>query len=146
MRTPLWLAMQLGRPGLVPPQPERSAVYAATQRSAVYAATQPLIGGPPFLELHVCIRHGDLLVDFVPRRPTELGTAVGLLSGGDVDGQIRCRPAGKGADGDRWRLLGFSTRSNEDVEAFAREQRLALSLRSNNCWSFARAVVDYAIT
>ena len=134
---PLWLALQLAPPAL-------SAPAAPADRVPLYATTEPLIGGPAFLALHVCIRHGDLLIDFVPRRPTALETTAGLLSGGGVAGQIRCRPAGASVASERWRLLGYSARSTEEMEAYARRQSDVLSLRTNNCWTFARAVVDYA--
>ena len=133
---PLWLALQLAPPAPAPP--------AAAGFVPVYAATEPLIGGPPFLALHVCVRHADLLIDFVPRRPTEVATGISLLSGGGVDGQIRCRPASVSAPSDRWRLLGYSARTSEEMEAYARRQPDMLSLRTNNCWTFARALIDYA--
>ena len=136
LSTPLWLTLQLSGPATAP--------YPLDGRVPVFAATQPLIGGPPFLELHVCIKHGDTLLDFVPRSPTEASTALRLLSGSGVDGLIRCRPAGADDASEAWRLLGYSRRSSEDMVVFARKRSRELALRTNNCWTFASSVVGYA--
>ena len=40
---------------------------------AVYAAARPLVGGPAFLPLHVCVLHNGILYDFLPSRWTAEG-------------------------------------------------------------------------
>ncbi|KAL1510143.1 hypothetical protein AB1Y20_006475 [Prymnesium parvum] len=134
---PLWLALPLS-PAVTPLPPPAGAAYVP-----VYARTQPLIGGPSFLRLHVLVRHGLTTFEFIPARPRDPRAAAALLLGQAVDGRVRCahvRLAERGS----WRLLGYSRRQSAEVEAFARRQPSRLSLLSNNCWTFARAVVEFA--
>lgn len=133
-RLPLWLTIPLSSSS---PHAEPSPGYVP-----VYANLQPLVGGPRFLCVHVCVLHNNTLLDFLPSRPSDFSVALHLLSGATVDGMVRCRPAQ--AERETWRLLGYSTRTSEEVIRFAREQPTLLSLRTNNCWTFARKIIDFA--
>uniref|UniRef100_A0A7S3ER21 Uncharacterized protein n=1 Tax=Haptolina ericina TaxID=156174 RepID=A0A7S3ER21_9EUKA len=111
----------------------------------IYAATEALIGGPSFLQLHVCVRHEGMRYDFVPLEPNRPSTALALLTGGGVDGVLRCRRVQPRAQPTRWVLLGHTSRRSEEMAAFAQQHCSVLTLSSNNCWTFARALLDYAL-
>ena len=108
----------------------------------VLVATSPLIGAPPFLRLHVKVRYGQTVLDFVPREPTAPATLRTLLSGRPVDGVIRAMPAR--GDGDSWRTVGHAALAEQELEEYACGLPPELSLLGNNCWTFASSVVGYA--
>ena len=64
--------------------------------------------------------------------------------GGAVDGDIRIRPL-RTLDGKSWRVLGYTSRSSEQLREFAEACDPRRSLPSNNCWTFAAKLARYAI-
>ena len=64
--------------------------------------------------------------------------------GGAVDGDIRIRPL-RTLEGKSWRILGYTSRSSEQLREFAEACDPRLSLASNNCWTFAAKLARYAI-
>lgn len=125
-------------------------------RFKLFKARYPLEGGPPQLRLHVAIIVQDtldrqdskssseensssrlVLFDFLPAEPTALLTTVRLLTGGDVDGNLRERelrflPAGAAC-------VGESDATLEDMRGFVKRYPSRLSLVSNSCVSFVDA-------
>lgn len=102
--------------------------------SDVHAALFPLINGPRFLPLHVAVRIHGRVFDFVPAKPTASETLAALATGRPVPGLLRCRPstaasaaAASAAEPSavRWRHLGRTQRTREDLESFALEQARA---------------------
>ena len=113
----------------------------------VYATLRPLVGGPKFLPIHVQIAAHDEAYDFLPAEPTALSTTTTLLSGGAVDGLIRCRPVR--TLGDRrvpWRIIGYTNRASEQLRTFAQGCESQLSLPTNNwCAPRLTAVVPLIV-
>lgn len=109
----------------------------------VLVATSPLIGAPPLLRLHVKVRYGDTVLDFVPQAPTAPATLRTLLSGRAVDGVIRTMPA-RGNDSESWQTVGHAALAEQELQEYACGLPSELSLLSNNCWTFAGSVVGYA--
>ena len=112
--------------------------------SPVYATLRPLVGGPSLLPIHIQIAHDDAVYDFLPQSPTAFTTTTTLIRGGAVDGDIRIRPL-RTLEGKSWRILGYTTRSSEQLREFAEACDPRLSLASNNCWTFAAKLARYAI-
>lgn len=126
----------------------------------LFKANYPLEGGPPQLRLHVAIivesastiemdstvfeeREAAfrrfVLFDFLPKEPTALPTTFRLLTGQDVEGNLRERelrflPPGSVC-------LGESDATLEDMRGFVERYPDRLSLISNNCVTFVDAFV-----
>ena len=111
----------------------------APENTPVYAALRPLVGGPAFLPIHVQIAHENTLYDFLPANPTAAATTASLLSGQSVEGNIRCRPVRSLGRDSRWRRIGYTARTSNDLLAFAEQQERSLSLTSNNWCAHARS-------
>ena len=131
----LWAALLLPTAPLSPPPPSTTPLY---------ACLQPLVGGPRFLPVHVVLRLDGTMYDFLPERPTAADTTLSLLSGRSVPGDIRCRTTAAPLDA-RWRLVGHTRKSSDDIGAFAQSQPSALALVRNDCWTFASALASYAL-
>ena len=112
-------------------------------RAPVSVAVKPLIGGPQWLPVHLALLIGSTTFDFVPARPRERATAVTLLRGGEVDGEVRIRECMESEQ--RWLRIGETRRSMKDLRAFARARPERLSLVRNNCWTFALALGMFAL-
>ena len=108
----------------------------------MFASFKPLVGGPPFFPLHVEIVHANVAYDFLPVSPLATATTTTLLRGSQVDGEIRCRSTTTSEGG---RLIGYTTRTTEEMRAFAEQQPRELSLLNNNCWTFASSLVSFGI-
>ena len=132
----LWQAL-LGASSVAPPR--------ASNNVPVYATLRPLVGGPTWLPLHVQLACNGTIYDFLPESPTDALTTQTLLTGGACDGVIRIRR--KSLDGERaaWRLLGYTTRESKELRSFAERQDSSLSLLSNNCFTFASMLAQYAL-
>jgi hypothetical protein len=121
-------------------------VPAASARDVI-AELRPLVGGPPFLPLHVVVQHGGREYDFLPQRPTAPQTLAALATGGAVEGRVRCRAVLVRGASARWRVtLGKSSVAPDALEQFARGHPRALRLLQNDCWTFAHAVSQHALT
>ena len=121
---------------LMPPAPHLSP-----ESRAIHVSFRPLIGGPAFLPIHVEMLHDGRVYDFLPQTPQDPTTAITLLSGGEVDGIVRCRPVRRM----RGRLIGHTKRSPEELQQFVAQHPLRLSLVSNSCWTFVAALADFAM-
>lgn len=135
-----------------------ASTSSATTRFKLFKARYPLEGGPPQLRLHVAIIVQDvtgrqdsesssednsgsplILFDFLPAEPTALLTTVRLLTGRDVDGNLRERelrflPTGAVC-------VGESDATLEDMRGFVKRYPGRLSLVSNSCVSFVGAFI-----
>jgi len=131
----LWLAALLPPPLPLP----------AVRGTAVAIRTYPLIGMPSWspLRLHVAVACGDTVYDFVPDDATSPATLARLLSGKSVGATIRCRPR---RPTDRWRVVGSTTRTAGELGAWVDSYPGELDLGGNNCWTFASALVRFALT
>ena len=109
----------------------------------IYGRLQPLVGGPAFLPLHVQIAYNGTRYDFLPLDPTAPTTTSALLRGGSVEGEIRIASVPEESLSSRWQLIGYSGRPAADLRDFAEAQPTALSLRSNNCFTFGRALTEF---
>lgn len=129
-------------------------------RYKLFTARYPLENGPEKLRLHYAVivesvsstakssvwpkkqkedRERLVLFDFLPKEPSALPTTLRLLTGRDVDGNLRERelrflPPGSVC-------VGESAASLEDMRNFVRAYPDRLSLVSNNCYSFVDAFV-----
>lgn len=131
----LWLAGLLSPPW---------STFSPDRSRTVAIRTYPLIGMPSWipLHLHVAICCGNIVFDFVPDEATSPLTLAQLLSGSAVTARIRQRPRGSL---DRWRVLGETSRTQCDLATWAAEYPAQLSLLDNNCWTFASALVCFAL-
>ena len=137
----LLVVMRLWQALLIPASLSPSALRMPTNCTPIYASLRPLIGGPAFLPLHVEIIHEGSIYDFLPQSPTAIETTAVLLRGGSVDGTVRCRPSTRV----RGRLLGHTFKTPDEMQSFAEQQPLDLSLQSNSCWTFAASLARYAL-
>ena len=128
--------------------PASSSAAAAAAASPVFVTLRPLVDGPKFLPVHVqvattCDTDGTFMIyDFLPSDPSSPNTAKTLLRGGATPGNIRRRKK-QALRTDAWKLLGQTTRSSDEIDAFVSAQPSELSLLSNSCWTFAAALVDF---
>ena len=139
----LWQAMLLPPP-LQPPHVTTEASPCAAL--PVRAELQPLVGGPTWLPLHVVVLVGEVQYDFLPSSPQSQKTIVGLLSGRAVPGRVRARSHALAGSKRKRVLLGHTSVSHEDLQAFARTRTSRLRLFENDCWTFASAISAYALT
>ena len=130
-------------------------------RYKLFTARYPLDNGPAQLRLHYVVivesvsstaksrvwpkkQEEDgkrlLLFDFLPKEPTALPTTLRLLTGGDVEGNLRERELQFFPPGSV--CVGESDASLEDMRNFVRAYPDRLSLISNNCFSFVDAFVE----
>ena len=118
----------------------------ATSNTPVYAGLRPLVGGPSFLPLHIEVAVGDTVYDFLPAEPTAMATTAALVTGQSVDGRIRLRSlkAPPAIPSPRWQLIAHTMKTSDELQSFAQEQPAALSLLSNNCFTFAARLVSFA--
>jgi hypothetical protein len=137
----LWLAALL-------PSPHHQRLP-HSQTAAVAIRTSPLIGMPSWspLRLHVAVRCGDMVFDFIPDQATAPSTLAQLLAGSSVRATIRQRPRGGASGRAEWICLGSTARTESElsawVDAYPGDR---LSLVMNNCWTFAAALSSYALS
>lgn len=112
----------------------------------IEAALGPVLSQPLALHAMVVVQRNDdhqpwMVYDFLPERPTELSTAVSLISGGKVQGTLR-RKALRQLPG-KCKLQGHTEQALVD-DAVARlhaDWDLQLQLLSNDCWSYANRLI-----
>ena len=92
---------------------------------------KPLIGGPPWLKVHVQVCVTDMLAcDFVPLDATSDSTLGKLITLQGVPGKIRIMGASK-EEGN------FNIRERRAIDYCEAFTNRKLHLLSNNCWTFA---------
>lgn len=139
-----------------------AVIASGSPRYKLFTARYPLDQGPAQLRLHYVVivksvstpakprvwpkkqkeEDGERLVlfDFLPKEPTALPTTLRLLTGGDVEGNLRERELQFMPPGSV--CVGESNASLEDMRKFVRAYPERLSLVSNNCFSFVDAFVE----
>jgi hypothetical protein len=111
----------------------------------LYLASYPLVGGPPFLKLHVAIVHESNAAimtqfDFLPANLTAAATAFRLLtlqsSPGELrERQLRYRPK-------NLQYICDTSASVQDLRAFTAAYDDQLHLLNNSCSTFADRLID----
>jgi hypothetical protein len=134
----LWLAALLPPPGLE---------QLPREGTAVAMRTCPLNGMPSWspLKLHVAICCGETIYEFVPHDATAPATIARLLTGSSVSASVRRRRRGSGPPTRPWRRLGTTLRTEEELNEWADRYQASLSLRTNNCWTFASAMASFTL-
>ena len=89
---------------------------------------QPLIGGPPWLKVHVqvCVTN-ELTCDFIPLDATEDTTVAKLITLQSVPGEIRTM----------WRAREETIVARRAIDYCEKYESTDLHLLYNNCWTFA---------
>ena len=105
--------------------------------SEVRFRPSPLIGGPPWLPLHVKLilrQDGrDFLYDFVPLDATDTEVLARLTSLQNVPGEIRSTVLTTKSSKQSTKTDDLVLSAQEYCETYPRE----LNLLTNNCWTFA---------
>lgn len=132
-----------------------------TEKIEMILQTSPLIGGPPWLPLHVqlflvwieydddhdddettisCCCRGWYGWDFVPVRATEFQTLRRLLTLQNTTGVIRCLKKShlEWAD-DKWLIIDMA-------HTYCQRYNQNLHLVNNNCWTFALQLANCLLT
>lgn len=89
---------------------------------------KPLIGGPPWLKVHVqvCVTN-ELTCDFIPLDATKDSTLAKLITLQSVPGEIRTI----------WRVREETIVARRAIDYCEKYESTDLHLLYNNCWTFA---------
>ena len=136
----VWPLLLLPSPPVA--QPTSPIEHEAGVNADLFATLEPLVGGPPWLRLHIVLHLEGTAFDFLPCEPLAPRTASALLTGAAVPGDIRCRERRRPT---ACVLLGRTARTTDELIAHAKRHPSALALGRNDCWTFAASLRDFAL-
>lgn len=106
-----------------------------SRKTILHLECCPLMGGPPFLPLHVqVVVENDHKFDFVPQDATNAGTVLQLMSFQSVPGDLRYLSAKK------TKGSVIVEKARDFTENYSNDN---LHLLNNNCWSFAWKLLQH---